>query len=68
MTTDEHRQDLEALVAACEAVFCSPATETKVGDMGPCADADAVMGGTDGDDPRLTFGMIRRARRALNNL
>lgn len=64
--------DLETLVAACESVFCSDVTEKRTGKPGdeiePCADDEAVMAGVDGDDMRLTFGMIRRARAAINTL
>lgn len=70
--TPQQKQDLETLVSACEAVFCSDVTESTTGkpgdEMSPCEDNDAVMAGNDGDDERLTFGMIRRARKALANL
>jgi hypothetical protein len=64
--------DLEELVAALESVFCSDITEKTTGkhgdEMEPCADDEAVMVGVDGDDMRLTFGMIRRARAAITAL
>lgn len=62
------REALEQLVSACEQVFCSDATEKPTAELEPCSDDDAVMAGEDGDDRRLTFGMIRRARAALSAL
>lgn len=52
---------LERLVAACEEIYCSPETEGE----GGFPDDSAVSAGVDGDDMRLTFGMIRLARRSL---
>lgn len=52
---------LERLVAACEEIFCSSETEGENG----FPDDSTVSAGVDGDDMRLTFGMIRRARRSL---
>ena len=64
--------DIERLVAACEEVFCSDVTEKHTGtdryEMEPCSDDEGVMAGVEGDDTRLTFGMIRRAREAVNTL
>lgn len=55
--------DIERLVAACEDIFCYEPSDSL-----PPADDEAVMAGKDGDDNRLTFGMIRRAREAVNAL
>lgn len=56
---------LERLVAANEDICCNDATEKGEGRF---PDEDAVMAGIDGDDMRLTFGMIRDARKALEVL
>lgn len=57
----ELTEALEAITAACEKDCTSEATEK--GEM-RLPDEDSVGGGTDGD-MALTFGMIRRARAAL---